>query len=238
MAVFAGGAALSSPLRLSCFAQGDTQIIPPENFGSRGKQMAGGDQLERLWTSLVGLGPQRLAALGAVGVAIFAFVGFGSYYLSRPDLEVLYIGLSPSDVARVGAVLHEAGISFDANAEGTKVFVKRGEAARARMLLAERGLPNSSTAGYELFDKLGSMGLTSFMQNVTRLRALEGEIARTIQAMKGVRAARVHLVLPDPGSFRQAPQAPSASVVIRTRYVPRCLPQPLYASSFPPRFPA
>ncbi|MGO9485465.1 MAG: flagellar basal-body MS-ring/collar protein FliF [Rhodomicrobium sp.] len=176
---------------------------------------AAGDQLERLWTSLIGLGPQRLAALGAVGIAIFAFVGFGSYYLSRPDLEVLYIGLSPSDIARVGAVLHEAGISFDANAEGTKVFVKRGEAAKARMLLAERGLPNSSTAGYELFDKLGSMGLTSFMQNITHVRALEGEIARSIQAMKGVQAARVHLVLPDPGSFRQAPQLPSASVVIR-----------------------
>jgi flagellar M-ring protein FliF len=84
------------------------------------------------------------------------------------------------------------------------------------MLLAERGLPNSATAGYELFDKLGSMGLTSFMQNITRLRALEGEIARTIQAMKGVKAARVHLVLPDPGSFRREPQPPSASVVIRT----------------------
>ncbi len=178
--------------------------------------MAGGDQLERLWVSLIGLGPRRLTALGTVGIAIFAFVGFGSYYLSRPDLEVLYVGLSPSDVARVGEVLHESGISFDVSAEGTKVFVKRGEAAKARMILAERGLPNSSTAGYELFDKLGSMGLTSFMQNVTRLRALEGEIARTIQGMKGVRAARVHLVLADPGSFRQAPQAPSASVVVRT----------------------
>src|SRR5208337_5559044 len=130
--------------------------------------MAGGDQLERLWVSLIGLGPRRLTALGTVGIAIFAFVGFGSYYLSRPDLEVLYVGLSPSDVARVGEVLHESGISFDVSAEGTKVFVKRGEAAKARMVLAERGLPNSSTAGYELFDKLGSMGLTSFMQNVTR----------------------------------------------------------------------
>ncbi len=178
--------------------------------------MAGGDQLERLWASLAGLGPRRLAALAAVGLAVFAIVGFGSYYLSRPDLEALYIGLAPADVARIGDVLREAGVPFDANAEATKVLVKRGEAARARMLLAERGLPNSSTAGYELFDKLGSMGLTSFMQNITRLRALEGEIARTIQAMKGVRAARVHLVLADPGSFRQAPQSPSASVVVRT----------------------
>ena len=178
--------------------------------------MAGGDQLERLWANLSGLGSRRLAALAGVGLAVFAIVGFGSYYLSRPDLEVLYVGLTPPEVARMGGVLHEAGVPFDVNAEATKVFVKRGEAARARMLLAERGLPNSATAGYELFDKLGSMGLTSFMQNITRLRALEGEIARTIQVMKGVKAARVHLVLPDPGSFRREAQPPSASVVIRT----------------------
>jgi len=178
--------------------------------------MAGGDQLERLWVSLMGLGPRRLVALASVGIAIFAIVGLGSYYLSRPDLEVLYVGLAPPEVARMGGVLHEAGVPFDVNTDATKIFVKRGEAARARMLLAERGLPNSSTAGYELFDKLGSMGLTSFMQNITRLRALEGEIGRTIQAMKGVKAARVHLVLPDPGSFRREPQSPSASVVIRT----------------------
>ena len=178
--------------------------------------MAGGDQLERLWVSLMGLGPRRLVALASVGIAIFAIVGLGSYYLSRPDLEVLYVGLAPPEVARMGGVLREAGVPFDVNTDATKIFVKRGEAARARMLLAERGLPNSSTAGYELFDKLGSMGLTSYMQNITRLRALEGEIGRTIQAMKGVKAARVHLVLPDPGSFRREPQSPSASVVIRT----------------------
>ena len=202
-------------LGLSCSAQGGTQIIASEILNAAGMQVAAGDQLERLWSNLSSLGAQRLAALATVGIAIFVFVGFGSYYLSRPDYEVLYVGLSPTDVARVGAVLHEAGILFDANAESTKVLVKHGEAARARWILAERGLPSSTTAGYELFDKLGSMGLTSFMQNVTRVRALEGEIARTIQAMKGVRAARVHLVLGDPGSFRQAPQTPSASVVVR-----------------------
>ena len=60
------------------------------------------------------------------------------------------------------------------------------------MLLAEKGLPSSANAGYELFDKLGTLGLTSFMQEITRVRALEGEIARTIQTMKGVKAARVH----------------------------------------------
>ena len=199
--------------------------------------MAGGDQLERLWSSLVGLGPRRLAALGAVGVAIFVFVGFGSYYLSRPDLETLYVGLSQADVARVGAVLHEAGISFDANAEGTKVLVKRGEAARARSLLAERGLPNSATAGYELFDKLGSMGLTSFMQNVTRVRALEGEIATDDPGHEGgPGCARA----PGSSGARVFQAVPAASLSLGrhpARFRPVTSPPRPSASSFPPRFP-
>ena len=132
---------------------------------------------------------------------------FGSYYLSRPDLETLYIGLNAQDVSRIGAALKEAGITFDVNSQGNAVLVRRGQTAQARMLLAEKGLPTSANAGYELFDKMGSMGLTSFMQEITRVRALEGEIARTIQAMKGVKAARVHIVLPDAGSFRRARQA-------------------------------
>jgi flagellar M-ring protein FliF len=73
--------------------------------------------------------------------------------------------------------------------------------SRARMLLAERGLPSSNTAGYELFDQVGSLGLTSFMQEVTRVRALEGEIARTIQSINGISASRVHIVMAGPRQF-------------------------------------
>ena len=181
--------------------------------------MVGLEQLERLWNSLVGLGARRLAGLGLVGVTVFAAVGFGSFYLSRPDFETLYIGLSAQDVSRIGATLKEAGVTFDVNAQGNAVSVRRGQTAQARMLLAEKGLPTSANAGYELFDKMGSMGLTSFMQEITRLRALEGEIARTIQAMKGVKGARVHIVLQDAGSFRRTRQQPSASVIIRTESV-------------------
>lgn len=178
--------------------------------------MFGLEQLEKLWRSLLGLGARRLAALGVVGVTVFALVGIGSYYLSRPDMETLYSGLNAQDVSRIGAALREAGIAFDVNAQGTAVLVRVGQTATARGLLAEKGLPSSSNAGYELFDKLGSMGLTSFMQEITRVRALEGEIARTIQAMRGIKAARVHLVLADAGSFRRTRQAPSASVIVRT----------------------
>jgi flagellar M-ring protein FliF len=72
------------------------------------------------------------------------------------------------------------------------------------MLLAEKGLPESGNTGYELFNQVGSFGLTSFMQEVTRTRALEGELARTIQTMDGIKAARVHIVIPDRGSFHRA----------------------------------
>jgi len=175
-----------------------------------------GEQLKQLRDSLLALGSRRLAVLGLVGLSVFAAVGFGSYYLSRPEYEPLYAGLDTQDVARIGAALQEAGISFDVNTEGTAVLVRPEQTARARMLLAEKGLPSSASAGYELFDKMGAIGLTSFMQEITRVRALEGEIARTIQGMKGVRAARVHIVMADSGSFRRSTQQPSASVVIRT----------------------
>jgi flagellar M-ring protein FliF len=178
--------------------------------------MIGQAQLERLWSSLLGLGGRKLFALALMGVTVFATVGLSSYYLSRPDLEMLYGGLNAQDVSRIGAALKEAGIHFDVNSQGTAVLVRRGQSAQARMLLAEKGLPSNANAGYELFDKLGSIGLTSFMQEITRVRALEGEMARTIQGMRGVKAARVHIVMPETGSFRRTRQPPSASVIIRT----------------------
>ncbi len=177
------------------------------------------DQLQSLVASLQRLGLRKLAALGVVGVLTAAVVGFGGYWLSRPAYETLYGGLDRQDVANIGSALTEAGIPFDVAADGASVKVRYSETARARMLLAEKGLPHSASSGYELYDKLGSLGLTSFMQDVTRVRATEGELARTIQLMNGIRAARVHIVLPDEGSFRRAKQPPSASVMIRTETI-------------------
>jgi flagellar M-ring protein FliF len=173
-------------------------------------------QIERLWANLQGLGVRRLSALALIGVAAFATTGLAGYYLSRPTMETLYSGLDRDDIAAIGATLREAGVPFDVNAESTVVLTPAGQAAAARMILAEKGLPRSGAVGNELYDKLGSLGLTSFMQDVTRLRALEGELARTIQMMRTVKAARVHIVLADEGSFRRERQPSSASVVIRT----------------------
>ena len=173
-------------------------------------------QIERLRANLQGLGVRRLTALAVIGVAAFAVTGLAGWYLSRPTMETLYSGLDRDDIAAIGAALREAGVPFDVNAESTVVLTPAGQTAAARMILAEKGLPRSGAVGNELFDKLGSLGLTSFMQDVTRLRALEGELARTIQMMRTVKAARVHIVLADEGSFRRERQPSSASVVIRT----------------------
>ncbi|HEY8580726.1 MAG TPA: flagellar basal-body MS-ring/collar protein FliF [Beijerinckiaceae bacterium] len=171
---------------------------------------------ERVWGNLLRLGARRLMALGVVGLSVIAATIAAGYQLSRPGQEILYAGLDKADVGRMGAVLNEAGIPFDVSSDGATIYVRYGRSSAARMMLAEKGLPSGSNAGYELFDKLGSLGLTSFMQEVTKVRAVEGELARTIQLIRGVRAARVHIVLADEGSFRRARQPPSASVIVRT----------------------
>lgn len=178
--------------------------------------MLGGIELKQWMDWAAGLGARRLALLGliaATGVATFAAIAF---FATRPNQETLYTNIAPLDMARMSQTLSEVGMPFDIGSDGSKISVKRGDASRARALLAERGLPASAGVGYELFDKLGPLGLTTFMQEVTRVRALEGELARTIQAMKGVRSARVHIVLPEPGTFRRQGRSPSASVVIKT----------------------
>ncbi len=154
-------------------------------------------------------------ALGLIGLMTLMLVGGGAYFLSKPQMTVLYSGLDREDITRIGSALQDSGIRFDVNTESSAVLVNHSSASRARMLLAERGLPRGDSAGYELFDNLGSLGLTSFMQEITRVRALEGELGRTIQSMKDVQSARVHIVLPEKGSFRKKDQMPSASVVIR-----------------------
>lgn len=173
------------------------------------------DQLSSLPGNLANLGTKRLLALAGTGALAIALVALAAVFLNRPSYETLYVGLEGSDSNQIAIALGEMGVPFEVSSDGATVSVPAGLTARARMTLAERGLPNSSTSGYELFDNVGSLGLTSFMQEVTRVRALEGEIARTIRSINGIAAARVHIVMPDRGSFRRGEQKPSASVMVR-----------------------
>ena len=177
--------------------------------------------LQKLVTSLLRLGTKRLVLLGIVGTVIFAMLTVSVYSFRQPVKSILYSSLDKADVSAIGAALSEVGISFDVNEAGDAVLVDFGKTAQARMLLAERGLPKSDKSGYELFDQMGSLGLTSFMQQVTKVRALEGELIRTIQLLDEIKSARVHLALKAEGVLRNRENQPTASVVIRIDGTPR-----------------
>jgi flagellar M-ring protein FliF len=173
------------------------------------------EQLQKILDNLGALGARRLAIMGGMAALVFTVVITGAIYLNRPAFETLYVGLDRGDVTKIGVVLGESGLNYDIGSDGSSVTVAAGQSGRARMILAEMGLPTSTNAGYELFDNVGSLGLTSFMQEVTRVRALEGEIARTIQSIAGIKSARVHIVMAQQANFRREERQPTASVVIR-----------------------
>lgn len=173
------------------------------------------NQFNQFMQNFGALGIKKLAILGGIGIATMAIILFGAIYINKPVNTTLYVNLERDDISRMGTVLSESGIKYDVNAEGSSLLVPVDDVSRARRVLAEKGLPSGSSTGYELFDDLGSLGLTAFMQEITRVRALEGEVARSVQSIEGVRAARVHIVMAEQGNFRRAEQAPTASVIVR-----------------------
>ena len=148
------------------------------------------NQLVQVFKNFASLGQARLITLIGVGVASMAIILFAAMYVNKPTYETLYVGLETNDLNQISIALSESGVDFEVGTDGKSLRVPAGSTSKARLLLAERGLPNSANAGYELFDNVGSLGLTSFMQEVTRVRALEGEIGRTIQTINGINAAR------------------------------------------------
>ncbi|ARM87016.1 flagellar M-ring protein FliF [Rhizobium sp. CIAT894] len=177
------------------------------------------NQLVQIFKNFGSLGRTRLMILGGVGAVSIAIVLAAALFVNKPAQETLYVGLDQPDLNQISMALAEANINFQVGTDGSSISVPAGMTGKARLMLAERGLPNSANAGYELFDNVGSLGLTSFMQEVTRVRALEGEIARTIQSISGITAARVHIVMPEVGNFRKQEQKPTASVMIRASAV-------------------
>jgi flagellar M-ring protein FliF len=177
-------------------------------------------QLAQLSSSVGRLPRGKLIAFLVLAITIGGLLYASFAVLNKTVLETLYSNLDAEDVNRIGSALSEVGINFDVNEAGTAVLVEHGKTAQARMILASKGLPKSDKSGYELFDQMGSLGLTSFMQQVTRVRALEGELVRTIQQLEGIKSARVHLALKSEGAFRNRDEKPSASVVVRSSGTP------------------
>ncbi len=173
--------------------------------------------MQSLVSFLKGLGAARLMAMVAVTAALIGFFGFVIMRVTTPQMTTLFTDLSFEDSSGILKELDRQAIPYELRNDGAVIMVPKDKVTRLRMKLAEGGLPKGGGVGYEIFDKSDALGTTSFVQNINHLRALEGELARTIQAIDRVQTARVHLVLPERPLFsREAPE-PSASIVVRVR---------------------
>lgn len=167
--------------------------------------------------TLRNLGPVRLAALAGAAVALIGFIIYFATRISTTQMELLYGDLAPGDANSIITQLEDQGIPYQMADNGKSIMVPEDQVLKLRVQMAELALPTGATVGYEVFDDAGALGSTQFTQNVNLVRALEGELARTIRAIDGVEAARVHLVLPRREPFTREQVEPSASVVLMMR---------------------
>ena len=153
----------------------------------------------------------------AVTAALIGFFAFVIMRVTTPQLTTLFTDLSTEDSSAIIKDLERQAIPFELRNDGAVIMVPKDKVTRLRMKLAEGGLPKGGGVGYEIFDKSDALGTTSFVQNINHLRALEGELARTVRAIDRIQAARVHLVLPERPLFSRETPEPSASIVVRVR---------------------
>ncbi|HSZ67898.1 MAG TPA: flagellar basal-body MS-ring/collar protein FliF [Xanthobacteraceae bacterium] len=163
------------------------------------------------------LGGPRIAAMSAVTIALVGFFAFVIMRVTTPQMTPLFTDLPLEDSAAIAKELDRQGVTYQLRNDGNIIMVPADRVARLRMTLAESGLPKGGGVGYEIFDKSDALGTTSFVQNINSLRALEGELARTIQGLDRVEAARVHLVMPERPLFSRDKIDPSASIVLKVR---------------------
>lgn len=165
--------------------------------------------------SLRSLGPARLMAMAAVSVGLLGFIIYFTMRMGAPKMELLYSDLDTAAARAIAQQLDAKQIPYQLRAEGRDIYVAGDQMLKMRLETAEVAHNSGIVNGYELFDKMDALGATNFMQNVNLVRALEGELARTIMSVGNVKQARVHLVLPKREMFSRETQDPSASVILR-----------------------
>lgn len=171
-------------------------------------------ELSRFFNSI---GIARLSAMGVVAVVLMGFFVVIISRVTAPYMVPLFTDLSFEDSSAIVEQLEGQAVPYDIRSEGAVILVPKDNVLRLRMSLAESGLPSGGSVGYEIFDRGDTLGATSFVQNINRLRALEGELSRTIRALQRVVQARVHLVIPERQLFQRDTESPTASIAVKVR---------------------
>ncbi|MBQ0212323.1 flagellar M-ring protein FliF [Proteus vulgaris] len=152
--------------------------------------------------------PLIIAGSAAIAIFVAAFL-----WLQSPDYKVLYSNLSDKDGGEIVTQLTQMNVPYRLSQNGAAIMVPDNQVHELRLKLAQAGLPKGGAAGFELLDK-EKFGISQFSEQINYQRALEGELARTIETLGPVQNARVHLALPKPSLFVREQKSPSASVTV------------------------
>ncbi len=174
--------------------------------------------MNNFWQSIKNLSPGRLISLAAIVIFLISFFAYIIMQVNSVEYSVLYTDLELEDAKQIVSRLEAENIKYKLAKNGTEILVPQDQVNKMRVETAELALASKgSNVGYEIFDNTDALGTTNFVQNINLVRALEGELARTIRSVDNIKSARVHLVLPKREMFSREEQQPSASVVIKTK---------------------
>lgn len=170
-------------------------------------------QLGELWQRL-----DRRQRTGVIGgaVATLALIGALVFYATRPEYAVLFSDLRPADAQAIIEKLKQSNVPYQVSNGGTTISVPAERLSELRLQIAASGLLSGGHVGFDLFDR-NNFGATDFTQQVNYQRALEGELARTLEGMEEVESARVHITRPRESLFTERSERAKASVMLRVR---------------------
>ncbi|MBX9726177.1 MAG: flagellar M-ring protein FliF [Rickettsiales bacterium] len=168
--------------------------------------------------SLKSLNQVKLAAMIGTAVVMIAFFAYISLRVAAPTMAPLYNSVPVEDGGKIISELELENVPYELRRNGTQILVPSDQVDKLRLTLAQKGLPSQgSIIGYEIFDKANTLGTSNFVLNINQMRALEGELSRTIASFDTVENARVHLVSPKRELFSREANEPTASVAVKLR---------------------
>ena len=168
-------------------------------------------QLARLWKQL-GLNQRVTLGVAIVGV-VAGLVGL-VVWSHHSQMQLLYGRLAEKDMAEVLTAVQTAGVEYEIGTGGTSIYVTSDQVHKLRLQLAAKGVPSGEGVGFEIFDR-ANFGISDFVQRTNYVRALQGELSRTISQLNGVHSARVLIVVPENRLlFSDVKAKPTASVFI------------------------
>ena len=176
----------------------------------------GGSGVVSVGNALRGLSqlPGRQQFGTILGLAVVASLAIAAWMWGQsPDYRVLYSNLSDRDGGAIVAALNQMNVPYKFSDGGGAILVPTSHVHDARLRLASQGLPKGSVVGFEVMEQQ-RIGITQFQEQINYQRALEGELAKSIQSLSAVQAARVHLAIPKSSVFMREQQKPSASVLL------------------------